>query len=92
MWWLRQALCIHRTEAAWHEKSNPGYRGGMQFGWGTWSKTISMHVQLIRLRLPRDPADATIRSQLRVAWFRYHDESSPWSDWLPYDHAYYCVR
>lgn len=91
-WWLRRALCFHHHEGSWHDRRNPSYRGGMQFGYGTWATTIRMHIQLRRLRLPYDPADASIYEQLLVTWYRYHDESSPWSDWVPFDHAYYCLN
>jgi hypothetical protein len=90
--WLNQALCIHRNEGYWHDRRNPSYRGGMQFSYTLWRTTIRHHAPLRRMRLPADPADASRYEQLKVTWYRYHDEPSPWSDWLPFDHAYYCVR
>jgi len=90
--WLNQALCIHRNEGYWHDRRNPRYRGGMQFSYTLWHYTIRRHPRLRRMRLPADPADASRAAQIEVTWFRYHDEPWAWSDWLPFDHAYYCVR
>lgn len=60
-WWYGQAMCIHRHEGAWNEKSNPDDRGGMQFAWSTW-QAFGGH---------GDPADASPWEQLYRAWLLY---------------------
>jgi hypothetical protein len=66
-WWIPKALCIHRHESVdWHRTTDwRGYpsedRGGLQIAVGTWNS-------LAPATYPRNPASASPRQQLTVAY------------------------
>lgn len=66
-WWLREAACIHEHESVdWHKttdwQGHPSWdHGGMQIDVRTWASYAPRG-------FPADPADATPREQLYVAY------------------------
>jgi hypothetical protein len=66
-WWVKEAMCIHEHESVdWHRVTDwlgqPSWdHGGMQIDVRTWE-------QFAQRPLPSDPADATPREQLVVAY------------------------
>jgi hypothetical protein len=66
-WWVKEALCIHRHESIdWHATRDwRGFpsadHGGMQIAVGTW-------LALAPKGFPREPASASPRQQLVVAY------------------------
>ena len=66
-WWITQAMCIHRHESVnWHRttdwlgRPSPDH-GGMQIEVDTWRRMAPR-------RFPAEPASATPREQLLVAY------------------------
>ena len=85
VWWLKQALCIHRHESVdwyragtdWRGNRSP-YYGGMQFLIDTWRRSGGTGL----------PSDASPREQLfraYVIWDRHvgrmGDGRGNWSEW-----------
>jgi Transglycosylase-like domain len=70
-WWVSQAMCIHRHESIdWHRTTDwlgrPSVdHGGMQIAVGTW-------LSLAPRGFPREPASASPREQLIVAYRIWH--------------------
>lgn len=83
-WFLQQAACIHRWEVGlgaysdaaawplrWDDVDNPAYRGGLQFGYGTWASVGGVG----------DPALATRQEQSYRAWLVYSRDGGSWRQW-----------
>ena len=71
--WLKQALCVHRHEAAWNDP-DPPYYGGMQFLLSTWHRAGGHGY----------PNLASPREQLYRAWRIWRMNGGAWNEWPTY--------
>jgi len=81
-WFLRDALCLHHYEGAWHNNTGNGYFGGLQWLPSTWLRAGGRYD--VSFNHPGDRRyafTASPREEIYRMWLTYLKDGRSFHEW-----------